>query len=184
MAWQGNAGAVNWDRASATHRKDHPMTQYQYGWKSGYPTRGLDAQMVGEELEAIRERHGGITAEVVVDEARPEDAPLHPAFEWDDKVAAEEYRKEQARTLIRAVVIRRPEAEERAPVRAFVTVKEESGSTIYTSTVAALSDPDLRAQVLRRALRELDSWRQRYHDLEEVAEVLHAAGRVIDNQAA
>lgn len=152
----------------------------QFAWKSGYPTRGLDAQMVGEELEAIRERHGGITAEVVVDEARPEDAPLHPAFEWDDKIAAEEYRKEQARNLIRAVVIRRPEAEERVPIRAFVTVREEAGNTVYTSTVAALSDEELRRQVLERALRELNAWRRRYDDLAELAEVLAAADRALE----
>ncbi|MBX6387319.1 MAG: hypothetical protein IRZ07_30805 [Microbispora sp.] len=152
----------------------------QYAWKPGFRVGGLDAQVVGERLDAIRERDGGIMAEAVVDDARPVDSPLHPAFEWDDSVAAEKYRLDQARYLIRAVVIQRPDVEEPRPVRAFVVVKESDGNEVYTSTITALSDEELRRQVLERALRELDAWRRRYDDLAELAEVLAAADRALE----
>ena len=156
----------------------------QYAWKPGFRVGGLDAQVVGERLDAIRERDGGITAEAVVDDARPVDSPLHPAFEWDDSVAAEKYRLDQARYLIRAVVIQRPDVEEPRPVRAFVVVKESDGNEVYTSTIKALSDEELRRQVLERALRELDAWRRRYEDLAELAEVLAAADRALETVGA
>lgn len=41
--------------------------------------------------------------EEIVDAAKHRESPIHDAFEWDDSVAATEYRKEQARELLRAV---------------------------------------------------------------------------------
>ena len=38
-----------------------------------------DAQTVGEICEKL-ERNGGLTAKRLVDESRPEDAPLHKEF--------------------------------------------------------------------------------------------------------
>lgn len=65
-----------------------------------------DAQAAGEALEKIKADNDGLlTASLVVDEARPEDSDLHPFFLWEDSEAAEEFRKIQARTLIRAVVV-------------------------------------------------------------------------------
>lgn len=73
--------------------------------------RGLKPAQVGKELETIRKRNGGkLHTEKVVDAARPDDAVLHPAFTWDDEVAAEEYRKWEARQLIRVVVVEHPQA--------------------------------------------------------------------------
>lgn len=67
--------------------------------------KGVTAETAADELAAIHERHGALTPPVVVDAARPKDAPLHNVFEWDNKKAAESYRIDQARHLIRAVEI-------------------------------------------------------------------------------
>ncbi len=63
----------------------------------------LDAQEVGEELDTIREKHGFVKPEYVVERAKPVRAKYHKAFEWDDRVGAERYRLEQAKLLIRSV---------------------------------------------------------------------------------
>lgn len=76
----------------------------KFNFRNGYRAV-VDAQTAGQELERIRSDHGELTAALVVDESRPESAPLHPAFEWDDAVAAEEHRKHQARSMIRAVQV-------------------------------------------------------------------------------
>jgi len=86
---------------------------------------GIDPQAAGEELERIKHRDGTITAPAVVDEARPEDAVLHPAFEWQDPVAAEQYRLIQARTLIKRVRVICPEATQEPVVRATVGMASE-----------------------------------------------------------
>lgn len=75
---------------------------------------GVDAQTAGEELDRIRQEHGTLEPGTVVDESRPEEAPLHPAFEWHDPKAAELYREHQATNLIkqvRVVVEPRPRQE-------------------------------------------------------------------------
>jgi hypothetical protein len=41
---------------------------------------GVDAQTAGEELDRIRQEHGTLEPGTVVDESRPEEAPLHPAL--------------------------------------------------------------------------------------------------------
>lgn len=68
-------------------------------------TGGLSPQVIGEALADIEDRHGIIDPNTVVDESRPEDAPLHPAFEWRDDVAAEKWRVEQARRVVRCVEV-------------------------------------------------------------------------------
>ena len=118
--------------------------------------------------------NGNLTPRSVVDDARPEDAVLHPCFEWDDGVAAGKYREDQARYIIRGVVAQMPEAgEDAAPVRAFVSVVQNDQQS-YTSTAHAMSDADLRQQVLQRAWSELQDWRDRYKDYKELAAVFTA----------
>ena len=67
-----------------------------YSWASGsrVPVR---AAIAAAELARIEEAYGQITAARVVDESRPSDTPLHPAFEWDDSVAGEEVAEESER---------------------------------------------------------------------------------------
>jgi hypothetical protein len=77
--------------------------EYAYRIEDGNEALGVDAQTAGSELDRIRRRDGTIRPDVVVDEARPEEAPLHPAFEWRDPVAAEQWREHQASTLIKVV---------------------------------------------------------------------------------
>jgi hypothetical protein len=134
----------------------------------------VPAQKVGERLEKIRRKAGKLTKEAVVEDARPVNSPLHSIFEWDDTVAAEKFRLDQARFLIKSitVVVNR---EQKSPVRAFVNVKEkEDTKKAYTSISDAMSDPKLRAQVLDRAFAELESWKNRYRHLEEFADIIDA----------
>jgi hypothetical protein len=63
----------------------------------------VDAQTAGEELDRIRQEHGTLEPGTVVDESRPDEAPLHPVFEWCDPKAAELYREHQATHLIKQV---------------------------------------------------------------------------------
>jgi hypothetical protein len=78
---------------------------------------GIEAGQAGEELDRIRRNHGRLQPATVVDESRPEEAPLHPAFEWRDEVAAEKFREHQASDLIRQVrVVVEHQAPQEMPV--------------------------------------------------------------------
>lgn len=147
-----------------------------YQWKPGSRIT-LDAQVAGEELERIRARTNGLlTAPVVVDAARHPTSPLHNAFEWADDVAAERYREVQARELIRALVVAVKPADAERSIRAFVCV-ERDDATGYTSLRSAMSDAELRRQVVQRAWRELAQWRERYEGYAELAEVFAVVDR-------
>lgn len=144
-----------------------------YKWAYGARYKG-SAQSIGERLEAIRQENDGKLAprDVVVD-ARRSDSPLHPMFEWDDRKAAFEYRLDQARGIIRHIVVVKDESTE--PVRAFVSVKHDGDDdNAYTSIVVAMANPDLSTQVVAKAKAELESWKARYARYREMAKAVSA----------
>lgn len=126
-----------------------------YKWKSGSRIKA-NAQKVGEELEVI----GYKDAASVVKAARKSKGELHKCFEWDDTVAGEEYRKEQARLVLRMIVttldVESDGQAKTISIRAFESVRfaDDEGDAektmTYVPTVEALSDPELRAQVMDR----------------------------------
>lgn len=59
-----------------------------------------------DRLEKIRVRNDGVLRpDDVVKDARNESSPLHSFFTWDDTEAANQFRLDQARTLIRNVKV-------------------------------------------------------------------------------
>jgi hypothetical protein len=132
----------------------------------------VDAQLAGEEMERIRTKaNGRLTPQGLVDASRDPSAPLHPEFEWDDDEAAKAWRRNQASYMIRSItVLREAGAEDEAPIRAFVSVMREEDRS-YTSIAHALSDEELRAQVVAQAWSELAAFRKRYAELKEFAQV-------------
>jgi hypothetical protein len=152
-----------------------------YTWSEGsrFP---VQAQVAGEALEDIRERHGDcLKPAVVVEESRPDVAPLHPCFEWQDEKAAELYREDQARRVIRSVRVLHepmPDGEVRAPTIAYVSVRLPESGPVYLTTARVLSDVDLRQQALENALALFRGVQARYRHLEELAEVFAALEKV------
>lgn len=64
----------------------------------------MKRKMVARRLEHIAKANGGrVTPEAVLSEAANPKSPLHDQFEWDDSKAAQAYRLDQARELIRSV---------------------------------------------------------------------------------
>lgn len=129
-----------------------------------------------DELLAIRERHGALTPQVVVDTARDPHHPLHSRFEWDDGVAAELHRREQARALIRKVRITYREATETEAartVRAFHAVPNENGMA-YEPIEEVVNDP-IKTQILMNSMaREWKAMRRRYGHFQEFWQMVEA----------
>jgi len=128
----------------------------------------ISPEVAGKELERIHSEHGTLRAQIVVDEARPKEAPLHPAFEWDDSVAAEYYRREQARSLIKTVqIVREDESGEtkNEPVYVNVSAKESS----YEPISKVVNSPDLFEIAFGQACARISSAKRALADLQEVA---------------
>lgn len=139
----------------------------------------VPAEVAGMEIRRIEQESGGfITPAAVVDAARPEDAPLHPVFTWDDSRAAELYRREEARHLIRSVRVLTEGGDTEMPLRYVnVIVNKES---VYTSTFRALGDEEMRQQVIADAIAYLRGAQKRYQHLNELADVTAAMGKALD----
>lgn len=138
----------------------------------------VKAQVAGEECERL-EAKGMLTPSNLVEASRPEDAPLHKCFEWDDTVAAEKWRQTQAAYIIRSVEVTIEKSIE--PTRAFVaTVSDDSRE--YRSVGYIMRRADDREALLDSARRELLAFRRKYQTLHELSEVIDAIDGVIGSQ--
>lgn len=127
-----------------------------------------------DALQAIHDEHGVLTPSLVVDQARPEDHPLHSRFEWDDSVAGEAWRRAQAQELIRSVKVtyREPtETEAGRSVRAFHAVRRENGH-VYEPLDLVVQDPFTRQLVLRDMEREWKALHRRYSQFREFVDLI------------
>lgn len=156
------------------------MARLQYEWASRWHAKA-DANAVGRRIEEIAERSGTHFAlappAAIVEDAKREDSPMHGCFTWNIQEAAEKRWLDEARDLVQklvVVVVNEVQDEEPRHVKAFVSVVDDDGTTGYTMTRIAASDPDLRQQMLADALAGLRSWRRRYNELRELRPVLDA----------
>jgi len=162
--------------------KDNKLKIKQIGWRSSSKI-SLDPELVFDELTKIADKNGGsLFPEAVVAAAKSRRSPLHTVFQWDDDVAANLFRVDQARHLIRSVEVTYVELPE-APVRAFhiQRIEEVDGSerNAYWNTDEILSDPDTRIDLLERAISDLKAVRQRYRVLTELSEVFSEIDKVL-----
>jgi len=156
-----------------------------YEASSGAHFSDNDAQILGQRFESLAQQ-GPLTAETVVDDARPADAPLHPFFEWDDASAAEEYRREQARYLLRHIVVRVTESSE--PIRAFkvVTVsndEDDPGERGYVHINQVAADAGLLQQIIRDEMRVLSGSRKRLLQYKKLRPVVTLIDQAIEQLA-
>lgn len=140
----------------------------------------MSTDAIRKELEQLAEQHDGlVTPGAVVERARDPESPLHDRFTWDDSEAAERWRLEEARQLLRVFVVERPAEGAFTPVRAFVSLStDRAAGGGYRTLQSVMNDEQLRAQMLRDALVELRSFEQKYRQLERLSPVFRAVERV------
>lgn len=139
-----------------------------YAFRNGFAHK-VSAEVAGTVCEEL-EKVGKLTAEELVNVSRPEDAPLHNEFEWDDAIAGENWRKQQARCLINSLVVIAPETNQE--VRKFFNIV--SSDRKYESLETVMQSVDKRDALLRDAMRELSAFRKKYARLSELAKVFDA----------
>lgn len=127
-----------------------------YSWKLP-GLYDISAQTAGEELSRIYQRDGSVNPSTVVDESRPETAPLHSCFEWRDDVAAEKYRETQAAQIIRSVVVVSDEGNKETAVRAYVHVENN-----YHPLDVVVESETKYDELLRSALADLVAYKNKY----------------------
>lgn len=171
----------------------------EYGVRPGgrLPGGKTAAAVVGSELEAIDEQDGGISAQAVVSRARTPGTALHAwdhiahYFQWDDTAAAEGFREEQARQLIRAVRVTVETGDERLSTRGFLALAGNGQRASYRPVDTVTVNPDAHREVVTRFQNEMlriDAAYRAYLSYADFAmqfrEVFDAVDHVMDRLAA
>ena len=81
-----------------------PVT-VQFKATSGSKFSKADAERIGPELLRLKKEHGILTKAIVVDAAESARSIINKDFEWDDATAAHAHRLEQARYMMRSIMI-------------------------------------------------------------------------------
>lgn len=135
-----------------------------------------------DELQAIYDQHGKLTPELVVDEARSKDSPLHASvFDRTKGEAAEAWYRHRAHELIKSVKVVYLEGTDKDPalsVRAFHAVNREDGYS-YEPVGKVAHDPFTRQILLRDMERE---WKQLLARYEQFQEFLAIVSSDIDKR--
>lgn len=145
-----------------------------YKWKTGSQHK-VPASVAGAEMDRLTEE-GRLTPADLVEDSRPEDAPLHDEFEWDDSIAAEKYREGQASAIIRHLTVQIEANNEQYQVRQYFIVQK--GTNEYEPIQLILKDEDKTAMLLDQAKRELQAFKAKYACLKELAAVIKAIDSV------
>jgi hypothetical protein len=139
-----------------------------------------DAQVYGQRIEELAEENNGcVTPEIVVQDAHYKSSPLHDHFDWDDDSAAKKWRKRQARHILGHIEVVVKTNGEEENIKAFhnvivVNQKEKTSSRVYSPLINVMSDKELYNQIIDKAMRELNGWRQRYKQYKELDKIFKA----------
>lgn len=138
----------------------------QYKWKFGF-FKQADAQKIGEELDEM----STINVDNILEKAKNENTELNKIFDWDNEIAGEKWRRQQANQMIQdlqVVVVKGDKENKPKTTKAFVTLKRE---TEYEPIEAVVNDP-LKYESLREiALNKIRKIRQDYAEVESLKEL-------------
>ena len=125
-----------------------------------------DAEKVYSELETI----GTKSPQNIVDYAEEHpDSELHKCFTWDDSKAANEWRKQEARQVVRLLVFADDETKQPTQIRVL-----QKATDAYEPVKTIVRNNDEYAKLLARAKAELKAFRERYKQINELEKVLEA----------
>lgn len=131
------------------------------------------AEDVAKELENMGD---GFTRRQVVDYASErKDSELYKCFEWDDTVAADRYRIQQAGSIIsnlKITIIKDDKPPEKTNISMFVMPERKGGT--YQKTELVVKNIERYELLLNKAISELQIFKNKYSTLSELEEVFKA----------
>ncbi len=129
----------------------------EYKPRKGSRLNKEQAQKYGQRIAQIIETEGDATAELILEDAKAEDSPLHDFFEWDDTEAARQHRLYQARTIatniVEVVVVEGVETDQRS----FFSVTNEDKKAVYVTVKTAIDNKIYSKQLLDKLINHLQN---------------------------
>jgi hypothetical protein len=111
----------------------NPESTITYQWKDKFqhPIKHKGINRVQTELDAIKKANGKITPELLLEAAKSSASLFHDYFQWNDKIAANQHRLEEARYLLRHIEIRVVTNGEVKVSRAYEVISHDHKSNEY-----------------------------------------------------
>ena len=156
------------------------MDLNQYFAAQGSHFSDKDAQVIGPILNKLANENKSTSNDIVL-EAKKKRSPIHSFFEWDNDIAANEYRLEQARLMARSIVVKIQTADGEKDIRAFHPIQVvRDNKKSYLSIEIIKSNPEYAEQVIVEAKRQLRTWKDRYNIYRETLNELEPVFEVLD----
>lgn len=133
-----------------------------------------DAQRCYDEIQSLGSSY---TPEMIVDLARDESTELHKCFDWDNDIAAEKWRKQQARLICISLTV----TVEKKPgvTQVYRVIQHDRNEQAYKPIVFTVRQSEEYEQLLKQAKAELAAFRKRYQSIKELSEVIEEIERVL-----
>jgi len=136
---------------------------------------------VQQAVNELYHRDGQIRASSLVEAARPDDSPIHSAFEWNDAKAGLEYRIWQARQWIKRVeIIIDDRKETLVHVPVLITEASESKEGYYKPLSVVRASSDEYGRAMFEVTTKLESAKKAY----EMLKVLDRTTKKINTKRA
>jgi hypothetical protein len=130
----------------------------KYSWKIESFAKGLSPTAAARELTKIEKKYGALTPDTLLKASIKKDSVFHNLFEWNDTLAAEKWRLQQARTIINNIeIIVLSDGAERN-ISAYEIIRHDEGSSYKRVDTFTADDKE---QVRKRTLMELSSIRSK-----------------------
>ena len=154
-------------------------------WANGTPYKANPDAAYTAIMDLKARHHGVIQPRVLVDEARDPTHPLHNEFEWDDTLAAEAWREEQARHIIIAIRIERIDGPTLPPIRVFIPERRvnpdaETKRYVHVREIRGTDTELQRERDVRNAVESLHMWLRRYQEWPELSGLVEWVAEALD----
>lgn len=125
-----------------------------------------DADKVGRELERI-ERDEELTNVNVLEFARRnKTSELNKCFEWDNTIAGEKYRMQQANQILASIsIVINDNKEPVETTKAFVNIKTKEETKVFKNIVSVIENDEEYKQLKQKAEKEFISYKDKYNKI-------------------
>jgi len=115
-----------------------------------------DAQEIGDCIDRlIEDKNEHVTHDELIAAARKADSPLRPCFTFDDAVAAEKWRKKEAKDLIKNLHQEKDGRITRTQAFEYINHPEHGGKRVLLNHRSAVARPEMLEQLEERGVKRL-----------------------------
>ncbi len=155
------------------------MSVKNYAWKIPSFAKNIDIDLAIQEMERIESLYGSLTPQNILDASRPQNALFHTLFQWDDTLAAEHYRLQQARTILNNIEVSVISDGQAKQISVYEVIKQPSTTPVYKSINSmTIDDIDF---IKMRTLKELNILKDKLSVYKEFSKVTSTLNQAIQD---